>query len=89
MPDLYNSSLERSSGFWLTGASSSAFSCHLTAEEKSPDSAQAAVSPGPAIAEVPAIGDKGLDQHAIDSPVVRANYRRAMELEYGFFDANR
>jgi thiaminase/transcriptional activator TenA len=30
-----------------------------------------------------------LDQHAIDSPVVRANYRRAMELEYGFFDANR
>jgi thiaminase/transcriptional activator TenA len=30
-----------------------------------------------------------LDQHAVDSPVVRANYRRAMELEYGFFDANR
>ena len=30
-----------------------------------------------------------LDQHAIDSPVVRTNYRRAMELEYGFFDANR
>ena len=29
-----------------------------------------------------------LDQHAVDSPVVRANYRRAMELEYGFFDAN-
>jgi thiaminase/transcriptional activator TenA len=30
-----------------------------------------------------------LDLHAVDSPVVRANYRRAMELEYGFFDANR
>ena len=30
-----------------------------------------------------------LDQHAVDSPVVRTNYRRAMELEYGFFDANR
>ncbi|HEY2871659.1 MAG TPA: TenA family protein [Reyranella sp.] len=30
-----------------------------------------------------------LDQHAIDSPAVRANYRRAMELEYGFFDVNR
>ena len=30
-----------------------------------------------------------LDQHAVDSPVVRANYRRAMELEYGFSDANR
>jgi thiaminase (transcriptional activator TenA) len=30
-----------------------------------------------------------LDQHAVDSPVVRANYQRAMELEYGFFDANR
>jgi thiaminase (transcriptional activator TenA) len=30
-----------------------------------------------------------LDQHAVDSPVVRANYRRAMELEYGFFDASR
>jgi len=30
-----------------------------------------------------------LDQHAADSPVVRANYRRAMELEYGFFDAHR
>jgi thiaminase (transcriptional activator TenA) len=29
-----------------------------------------------------------LDQHAVDSPPVRANYRRAMELEYGFFDAN-
>src|SRR5580698_9574092 len=24
-----------------------------------------------------------LDQHAVDSPAVRANYRRAMELEYG------
>lgn len=33
--------------------------------------------------------EKLLDQHAVDSPVVRANYRRAMELEYGFFDANR
>ena len=30
-----------------------------------------------------------LGQHAVDSPVVRVNYRRAMELEYGFFDANR
>ena len=30
-----------------------------------------------------------LDQHAVDSPAVRANYRRAMELEFGFFDANR
>ncbi|MBS0525931.1 MAG: TenA family protein [Proteobacteria bacterium] len=30
-----------------------------------------------------------LDRHAVDSPAVRANYRRAMELEYGFFDANR
>ncbi len=30
-----------------------------------------------------------LDLHAVDSPAVRANYRRAMELEYGFFDANR
>jgi thiaminase/transcriptional activator TenA len=30
-----------------------------------------------------------LDHHAVDSPVVRANYRRAMELEYGFFDANK
>jgi thiaminase/transcriptional activator TenA len=30
-----------------------------------------------------------LDRHAIDSPPVRANYRRAMELEFGFFDANR
>ena len=30
-----------------------------------------------------------LDQHAVDSPAVRANYRCAMELEYGFFDANR
>ncbi len=29
-----------------------------------------------------------LDAHAADSPAVRANYRRAMELEYGFFDAN-
>ena len=29
-----------------------------------------------------------LDQHAGDSESVRANYRRAMELEYGFFDAN-
>jgi thiaminase/transcriptional activator TenA len=29
-----------------------------------------------------------LDLHAIDSPSVRANYRRAMELEYGFFAAN-
>jgi thiaminase/transcriptional activator TenA len=30
-----------------------------------------------------------LDRHAVDSPVVRLNYRRAMELEYNFFDANR
>ena len=29
-----------------------------------------------------------LEQHATDSDAVRANYRRAMELEYGFFDAN-
>ena len=29
-----------------------------------------------------------LDAHAADSDAVRANYRRAMELEYGFFDAN-
>jgi thiaminase/transcriptional activator TenA len=29
-----------------------------------------------------------LDKHAADSAPVRANYRRAMELEYGFFDAN-
>jgi thiaminase (transcriptional activator TenA) len=29
-----------------------------------------------------------LDLHAADTPAVRANYRRAMELEYGFFDAN-
>jgi thiaminase/transcriptional activator TenA len=29
-----------------------------------------------------------LDMHAADSVTVRANYRRAMELEYGFFDAN-
>jgi thiaminase (transcriptional activator TenA) len=29
-----------------------------------------------------------LDGHAVDSEAVRANYRRAMELEYGFFDAN-
>jgi thiaminase/transcriptional activator TenA len=29
-----------------------------------------------------------LDQHAGDSEPVRANYRRAMELEYRFFDAN-
>ncbi len=29
-----------------------------------------------------------LDAHATDSDVVRANYRRAMELEYGFFAAN-
>ncbi|MBV8394576.1 MAG: TenA family protein [Alphaproteobacteria bacterium] len=29
-----------------------------------------------------------LDRHATDTPEVRANYRRAMELEYGFFDAN-
>lgn len=29
-----------------------------------------------------------LDKHATDSAAVRANYRRAMDLEYGFFDAN-
>jgi len=29
-----------------------------------------------------------LDRHATDGEAVRANYRRAMELEYGFFDAN-
>ena len=29
-----------------------------------------------------------LDLHASDSAAVRANYRRAMELEYRFFDAN-
>jgi thiaminase/transcriptional activator TenA len=29
-----------------------------------------------------------LDRHATDTEVVGANYRRAMELEYGFFDAN-
>ena len=29
-----------------------------------------------------------LDGHAIDSAAVRANYARAMTLEYGFFDAN-
>jgi thiaminase/transcriptional activator TenA len=29
-----------------------------------------------------------LDRHASDSEAVRLNYRRAMELEYGFFDAN-
>ena len=29
-----------------------------------------------------------LDRHASDSAPVRANYRRAMELEYGFYDAN-
>jgi len=29
-----------------------------------------------------------LDLHATNTPAVRANYRRAMELEYGFFDAN-
>jgi thiaminase (transcriptional activator TenA) len=29
-----------------------------------------------------------LERHATDSGPVRANYRRAMELEYGFFDAN-
>jgi thiaminase/transcriptional activator TenA len=29
-----------------------------------------------------------LDLHATDTPAVHANYRRAMELEYGFFDAN-
>ena len=29
-----------------------------------------------------------LDRHAADSTAVRANYARAMALEYGFFDAN-
>ena len=29
-----------------------------------------------------------LDRHASDTALVRANYRRAMELEYGFFDAS-
>ena len=29
-----------------------------------------------------------LDRHAADTPAVRGNYRRAMALEYGFFDAN-
>lgn len=29
-----------------------------------------------------------LDWHAGDTPAVQAAYRRAMELEYGFFDAN-
>lgn len=29
-----------------------------------------------------------LDAHATDTSAVRANYRRAMELEYRFFDAN-
>ena len=29
-----------------------------------------------------------LDRHATDSAAVRDNYRRAMALEYGFFDAN-
>jgi thiaminase/transcriptional activator TenA len=29
-----------------------------------------------------------LDRHASDNDAVRVNYRRAMELEYGFFDAN-
>jgi thiaminase (transcriptional activator TenA) len=29
-----------------------------------------------------------LDTHARDSDVVRAHYRRALELEYDFFDAN-
>jgi thiaminase/transcriptional activator TenA len=29
-----------------------------------------------------------LDKHATDSTAVRANYARAMDLEYGFFDAN-
>ncbi|MDP1960608.1 MAG: TenA family protein [Reyranella sp.] len=29
-----------------------------------------------------------LDKHATDGATVRANYARAMDLEYGFFDAN-
>ncbi len=29
-----------------------------------------------------------LDRHAADSSAVRGNYARAMDLEYGFFDAN-
>ncbi len=29
-----------------------------------------------------------LDLHAVDGVTVRANYRRAMELEYGFFEAS-
>lgn len=29
-----------------------------------------------------------LDKHAADTPAIRANYRRAMELELGFFSAN-
>jgi thiaminase/transcriptional activator TenA len=29
-----------------------------------------------------------LDRHARDAPSVRANYRRALELEHDFFDAN-
>jgi thiaminase (transcriptional activator TenA) len=29
-----------------------------------------------------------LDRHASDGETVRTNYRRAMELEHGFFDAN-
>ena len=29
-----------------------------------------------------------LDRHAVDSAAVRANYTRAMDLEYGFFDAS-
>ena len=29
-----------------------------------------------------------LDRHGADTPAVRGNYRRAMELEYGFFDAS-
>lgn len=29
-----------------------------------------------------------LDRHATESDAVRGNYRRAMELEYAFFDAN-
>lgn len=32
--------------------------------------------------------EKLLDAHATDSEAVRVNYRRAMELEYGFFAAN-